>query len=293
MASLCRADSQGVSLKILIWGSGGFLGRHFREALGQLEGVVLLAPPRSQVELSNEKAVFEATKTFHPDLVINCAVKVSDLGQSIKASMNVIRSLPEKSLYFQVGSGAEYSRLECPENAAENDFGLRIPNDDYGIFKFLTAQTLDTVIPNRFLNLRTFGVFGVGEESRRIIPSLVTGALNAKRAQLSQDASFSYVSVNDLVDFLLGWISRGLYLRGHYNFCGDTPIRLSDVLTLVSQKVPNAIYLIENRQNNGSPYYGSSRLLTESAPWFRFRSLHKEISDYIDALLISSSKAES
>jgi len=271
-------------MKVLIFGSTGFIGSHLYKALHGSGEHDVLAPTRAKLDLLDQETLSEQIRDFGPEVIVNCAIKVDDLDQSLRANLNVIRSTPADCIYFQVGSGAEYGRYECPLNVHESFFGSVIPVDTYGICKYLVAQTLTTSLTGRFLNLRTFGVFGRGEETRRLIPSLIFSAHESGRATISKDGFFSLVSVNDIVDFLTEWLRRGCDLRGHYNFAGEAPIRLSVVLDRLKLASPNAIFSVSDGHTMAAPYCGDSSKLLAECRWFNFRNLDDEIDSYIKEL---------
>lgn len=271
-------------MRVLIFGSTGFIGSHLHKALHGSGEHDVLAPTRANLDLLDKEKLSEQIKDFCPEVIVNCAIKVDDLDQSLRSNLNVIRSTPADCIYFQVGSGAEYGRNECPINVDESFFGSVIPVDTYGICKYLLAQTLTTSLTGRFLNLRTFGVFGSGEEARRLIPSLILSAHKSGRATISKDGFFSFVSVNDIVDFITEWLRRKCDLRGHYNFAGEAPIRLSVVLDRVKLAAPNAIFSVSDGQTMAPPYCGNSSKLLAESRWFNFRSLNDEIDNYIEEL---------
>lgn len=271
-------------MRILIFGSAGFIGSHLCKALHSSGEHDVLAPTRASLDLLDQEKLSEQIRAFGPEVIVNCAIKVDDLDQSLRVNLNVIRSTPTDCVYFQIGSGAEYGRYECPPNVHESFFGGIIPADTYGICKYLVAQTLTTSLPGRFLNLRTFGVFGRGEEKRRLIPSMIVSAHKSGRALLTRDGLFSFVSVNDIVNFLTGWIQRRCDLRGHYNFAGDAPIHLSAVLDRVGLAIPSAICSISDGRTMAHPYYGDSSELLTMNNWFNFRNLDAEMDCYIDEL---------
>jgi len=270
-------------MRILLFGSGGFIGSHFAQALAGRDGLDLFSPKRSEVDLRDQDAVAQAIREFSPEVVVNCAVVVQSLDESLQSLFNIVRAIPSQTLYFQVGSGAEYGRASCPPDVDETYFGSSLPEDKYGMFKYLSALTLDNYLPGRFINLRTFGVFGLGEESRRLIPSLVMGARDNGRAQLRSDGDFSFVPVNDLARFLIGWIENGCAQRGHYNFSGVRPIRLGLVLGRIQEAFPDAVCEVIER-GTAHPYFGNSRKLIETAPWFQFSDIWTEIDYYINAI---------
>lgn len=270
-------------MRILILGSGGFVGSHIVNAIkGSIEHEVK-APLRRDLELTRSDLLLEYMREFPPDLVVNCAIKVSSLEESVTSATNVLRAMPEAAVYFQVGSGAEYGRFNCPANVREDYFGTYIPEDTYGLSKFLVAQTLETALQGRFLSIRTFGVFGVGEEERRLIPSLVKSARERGHARIKQDGLFSYVPVEDIVRFFKQWIATGCRLRGSYNFCGTTPIFISRILQDVKEIIPSASYEIEKVEIQ-HPYTGDSTKLIQDAPWFKFSDLSSAIQIYLSAI---------
>lgn len=271
-------------MNIVIFGSGGFIGRHLQESIARTCRYNVYAPKRSDLDLADSVRVSEWMTRLNVDLVINCAVKVGDLSQSIISSLNIIRSMPRGCVYFQVGSGAEYGRYDCPPNVTEFHFGSNIPSDTYGIHKYLIARILDSHLEGGFLNLRAFGIFGYGEEERRLIPSLVRSAIKLNRAAISRDGLFSYVSINDLCNFVTSWLAQGCQTRGHYNFCGPNPIMLSKILEIISEEFPNATCTIDDCTSLSNPYFGSTVALLEAAPWFEYRELIGEIRAYIGDL---------
>jgi|GEM_PF-7087819 len=279
-------------MRVALLGSRGYIGSHFVSALKQLDQIEILAPSRQELDLRDADRTHRFMTEFTPDLVINCAVKVTDIEQTVVSALNVIRSIPRQSLYFQVGSGAEYSRYNCPPNVVEPHFGTNLPTDSYGISKFLIAATLNSALQGRFLNLRAFGVFGEGEESRRLIPSLVNDALGNRVASISRNGLISYVSVNDLTRFLVGWIESGFELRGHFNFSGNGPIQLIDVLQLVAQKTECA-RLEVSEETDSPPYYGDSSALLEMAKWFSFFGVWSEIEIYVEKLICDFTQSHS
>lgn len=267
-------------MRILIFGSGGFVGSHILNAIKDSLEHEVRAPLRRDLELNNSGLLREYMTGFAPDLVVNCAIKVSSLEESVTSAMNILRAMPEAAIYFQVGSGAEYGRFNCPANVSEDYFGTYIPEDSYGLSKFLIAQTLETVLQGRFLSIRTFGVFGTGEEERRLIPSLVKSAKDRGHAQIKQDGLFSFVPVEDIVLFFMKWLETGCSLRGSHNFCGTTPILISRILQHVKEKIPAATYKIE-KCGIQHPYTGDSSGLIQVAPWFKFSDINSAIQAYL------------
>jgi nucleoside-diphosphate-sugar epimerase len=269
--------------KVLLLGSGGFIGSNLLRELSYSKGLHIVAPRRSELDLLDTKAVDRFFRQYEFNVIVHSAIDVSDVEASIKMSLNVIRSAPISAQYLQIGSGAEYDRFGCPPDVTEEAYGERIPSDDYGISKFLIAQVLNQYRPTKTLNLRVFGVFGSIEEERRLIPSLVKSAILKQECALKQDALFSFVPIQDLSRFVTEWVNDRDPTYGAYNFVGEKPILLSDIMKIIAREIEQTRTVIVNAGMQ-SPYYGSNKNFCKDFPTFRFSDTSQAIREYINHL---------
>ena len=195
-----------MSTNCLLLGSGGFIGSNLKRSLELDSNIILNAPRSWELDLRDRSAVKTYFNKFKPKILINSAIKIDSIAENIQAITNLLAVMTPEINFIQIGSGAEYDEFNCPKNVNEKQWGKRIPNDVYGISKYVSTLLLDKHLGDDYLNLRVFGIFGRGEEERRLIPSLANQAIKGRVAQIKKEGLFSYVSVDDLTRFITCWI---------------------------------------------------------------------------------------
>ncbi len=142
--------------RILITGSSGFIGRNLKEYLGKKFKV--FAPTHEELDLLDGNKVRDYVKRNEIKLIIHGANvgggrdtqnQKDVIGTNLRIFFNIIRNenLVERIIYF--GSGAEYDKSRDLKKVKEEDFDKRIPNDDYGFYKYVCSKyILNTVIPS-------------------------------------------------------------------------------------------------------------------------------------------------
>ena len=139
--------------KILLTGGSGFIGKNIIEQLGNKYHI--LAPKHAELDLADDVATLSYFK-FHNtiDLVIHAAVvggsrteeyEKDSLKNNLRIFFNIIKNRKhvKKIIYF--GSGAEYDKTKPIKKVKEKDFDKRVPQDDYGFFKYLCSKYSETV----------------------------------------------------------------------------------------------------------------------------------------------------
>lgn len=193
-------------VKILLTGSGGFIGKNIAEQLA--EKYHFTSPSHKELDLTDFKQVsrfFKSHKGF--STVIHCASIGGKKGvidgpqvsvENLKMFFNLIsqEAYFNKMIYF--GSGAEYDKRFPIKSVTEDDFGKKVPTDYYGFSKFvMTHRTLNS---DRIINLRLFGVYGPYEDySRRFISQVIGMVLFELPIVIRQNAYFDYIYIDDLV----------------------------------------------------------------------------------------------
>lgn len=192
-------------MKILITGSTGYIGGNIRNFLQSKH--MLLTPAHNELDLLDE----EKTQMFfqkHPvDLVIHCAVVGGSRKEEYEKGMfydnvRIFFNLARCQKFFKrminIGSGAEYDKRYPIINVKEDDLGKRIPEDEYGFFKYVCANYINQV--KHIVDLRVFGMFGKGEDYRyRFISNAICRHLLGLPITIGQDVYFDYM---DIMDFM-------------------------------------------------------------------------------------------
>jgi len=271
-------------MKVLLLGSGGFVGRHLLNAFVS-RGIGVLSPRSKELDFTCDDSVARFIK-HHQDIstVVHSAVDVTNLEVNVKIARNLANYCPASTDIINIGSGAEYNRFIDHMGVEEGFFGKSVPNDTYGLSKYITRLILGSNRVNGLLNLRVFGIFGDGEEQRRLLPSLITAGTKTGTIQLRNDGLFSFVPVEDLTRFIVQWLSDDKRVYGDYNFVHTTPLRLSGVPDIIKTLLPSV--RIDAPYNTLiSNYYGSNSKFATTFKNFRFGDLTNDIKNYLAKII--------
>ncbi|MFI6597150.1 NAD-dependent epimerase/dehydratase family protein [Nonomuraea sp. NPDC050536] len=168
---------------ILLFGSGGFIGRHVREALGGGDDVV--EAPRERIDLATASH-HDLTGLLYevaPDAVVNCAGAITGDVHTLTSANAVavarllyaVTTAAPKARFVHVGCAAEYGGVPMGPLIGE-EAGCR-PAGDYGVTKLTAtelvraaaADGLDAVV------LRVFSVIGAGAPPESLPMRLARG----------------------------------------------------------------------------------------------------------------------
>ena len=216
---------------ILILGANGFIGRNLVEKLSCKYH--LLIPNRIELNLLDETPLEIYFKTNKIEVVINAAVvggsrkeehKNFMLQNNLKMFFNIIRNKKYFKKMIHFGSGAEYDKERALINIREEDFDKRVPEDDYGFYKYICSKYIEET--NNIVNLRIFGLFGKYEDYRyRFISNAICKNIYGLPITLNQDAYFDYLYIKDFIKIIEFFINNDTKYKS-YNIGAGNPISL-------------------------------------------------------------------
>ena len=131
-------------MRVFITGAGGFIGRNACEYLGKRHKV--FAPSHSELELNDAEAVLNYVQEHDIDVILHCANKGGGRGavglqsvvdDNLRSFFSIARASKEVSRIFYYGSGAEFDKSRDLKEVREDQFGERVPKDDYGFYKYV------------------------------------------------------------------------------------------------------------------------------------------------------------
>lgn len=134
-----------------------------------------------------------------------------------------------------LGSQAEYGDhdFKVDENT------LPLPQDAYGAVKLLTSNYLRTSCENANIEwywIRIFSVFGEGENTNWLIPTVITGLLRGNPIPLTLcEQQYNYLYIADFINKLMTVVQSGDDKSGIYNICNIKSYRLKDLLLEIAR----------------------------------------------------------
>lgn len=259
------------SLKILITGAPGFIGKHLLDKLIKTSyeiACVSLSYDRAFIEkygkevrlfegnLCDKEFIISSVREFSPDYVFHLAGSKSrtNLVKEFKSSiavnylgtLNLFEGLLEVQnlkLVTIMGTIEEYGRTNSPFR----EDSLELPNSAYGLSK-LSATKL-ALIFNRQFNLpvtvfRPSIAYGPYQGEEMFIPALIKTLLKQGLFKMTEGNQLrDFIFVEDLIDALIKCIDCMGIVGEVLNIASGTSIKLKEVALQISQLTKGSKYL--------------------------------------------------
>jgi nucleoside-diphosphate-sugar epimerase len=152
----------------------------------------------------------------------------------------LLSAVDEPRCFVHAGTCSEYARAEAGVLIPESH--PMLPESLYGAAKAGAALFGAACARRRglrFLWLRLFGVFGVGEASHRLVPHVIAHLRRGERPSLTggtQERDLTYVDdVADALVLAAGSTSLDAYVP--YNVCSGVPVTIRAVAEAVARKM--------------------------------------------------------
>lgn len=269
---------------ILLTGSSGFIGRNIYELLS--EKYIFYRPSHSELDLTDTHAVDTFFKSHEIDIVIHCAsiggkrnsIYITDsVEKNLRMYFNLVHNTSHFIKMIHLGSGAEYDKSRPISSVSEDDFGKRIPGDQYGFYKYICSR--QALLEEKIIVLRVFGIFGRYEDyTSRFISNNICRVLYDMSIQVNQNAFFDFIYVDDFVSLIDYFITHDQKKR----ILNIGVSKKIDLLTIAKKikKITKSNRQIIIKKNGLQNEYtcDNSRLIREVGK-FRFTSLDKAIAE--------------
>jgi len=132
------------------------------------------------------------------------------------------------------GSQSEYGVYDFPVNETT----LLMPNDAYGSSKVITANYLRNLFDKSTTEwywIRIFSVFGEGENSNWLMPTVISKLIKKEQIPLTScEQRYNYLYIKDFLTQFLAVVGCNENNSGIYNLCNKESISLKKLLVQIA-----------------------------------------------------------
>lgn len=259
-------------MKILITGASGFIGKNLTEFFSEKYHV--FAPTHKQLNLLDEIAVLRYFQNHSIDIVIHCAVIGGNRAHqyvkgmfydNIRMFFNIVNCRKYYKRMIHINSGAIYDKRYPIVNIKEDALGKHIPVDDYGLYKYICANYINST--DNSVDLRVFGIFGEGEDYRhRFISYALRRCIQGLPIVINRNVFFDYLDIKDFINIIDYFVHHKSKFRA-YNVGRGKKISLLSIAKMI-QKLNklNKNKIIIRTKNLGDEYSCNTQTLRDEVP---------------------------
>lgn len=240
-------------MNILITGANGFLGSNLLKTFINLNhNIFAISQTDKNIKQFKNRITFESnTKLnyfdlkdkiiqFSPELVIHCAWSggnsysdVNDLNQyyhNIPIGLSLLEIIKhlKNCRFLGIGSFSEYGIIKTKAVETQPDN----PNTHYGLSKSSFKGISKIFCEQNNINwswIRPCYVYGSGDVSTRLIPTVITKLKNKESIRLSScDVTIDYLHIDDFCSGVVNIVDNRL--DGVYNLCSGNEYNLKNIL---------------------------------------------------------------
>ena len=264
-------------MKILLTGSGGFIGKNLKS---YLQGKYDLLVPRSyQLNLTNSAMVGDYFVQNDIDFVIHCATVggargIQDKDTTVEDNLamvdNILQNKKPETRVILFGSGAMYDKSRELHKVKESQIGEVVPSDLYGKSKLLISEK----IKNRkdVLMLNIFACYGYGEKESRFPSYAINQVLRRQNIVINQNVIFDYLFVEDMVK-IVEYFMKNVPNENIINITPTKSISLLKIANIVNNFANNKVEITIKNPVLNNEYTGDNSLLLKNYPTLTFTSI--------------------
>ena len=197
------------------------------------------------------------------------------LEQNLKMFFNIVRCQDYfgKMIYF--GSGAEFDRQHWIPKMKEDYFDSHIPQDQYGLSKYIMTKYAEQ--HNNIYNLRLFGVFGKYDDWRtRFIPHACCHAVMNLPIIIEQNKYYDFLYIDDLIK-IVKWFISTTPKQKVYNICIGQTIDFKTIAQKIVKISGKTLEIKINKDGLGKEYSGDNSRLLYEIKSLKFRPIDQSL----------------
>jgi UDP-glucose 4-epimerase len=254
-------------MKILLTGGSGFIGKNITESFLS-EKYDIYAPPRTELDCSNDKSVEQFFSKHSFDVVLHSASKPGHrnapdptgiLMTNSRMVFNLLKYQSSWGKLINMGSGAIYDMANYKPKVKEESFGTYIPVDEHGYNKYI----LGLLLPHykNVVDFRIFSIFGKYEDyAIRFISNVICKTLFELTITIKQNRRFDFIYIDDLMPIIDYFITHDAK-HPEYNITPDRSIELLEVAKMIRSLSGKNLDIIIAKEGMGLEYSGDNTRL--------------------------------
>lgn len=220
-------------MNILFTGHRGFLGRELIPHLQKEHNVTFSEANYAGIR---DTEFFFRNRSF--DLIIHSAVRGgrrirADIADDFHNNMLMFENLAAQKIpMITFCSGAAYGRQDDIFNVDENEVGKRIPEDYYGLSKYLITQRCKQL--HHVYNLRFFNVFGPLTPNNMFTTVNIKNYIYKREIVIFKDKYMDFFGIEDTKKVLDLYLKDRNNLPKEINLVYGENKKLSDVAEMIN-----------------------------------------------------------
>lgn len=266
--------------KILITGASGFVGCNTKQYLQKKkEEFLVYAPSSKELDCLDENAVKMYLENHHFDIILHFAVygdgidKSKDGSKILEYNLRMFLNFAKCSdLYGKMvytGSGAEFDKRYPIVDVKEEEFGKRIPVDQYGLMKYTVNQIIEQ--SDNIYNLRLFGIFGPQEYwPAKFISNICCKTIKNLPLSIYRNVYFDYLWIDDFCEMLYRFLMIEKPKYHSYNAVHGEKIDLLSICNKLNEISGKNLPIYVCNPGLGNEYTASSQRIVNELGSFQY-----------------------
>jgi nucleoside-diphosphate-sugar epimerase len=266
-------------MNIIITGGNGFLGSNIaRRLLKENHNVYLFSNNANNIKDILPQVLFDYSSTrslplfkerieaFAPDILIHCGWNggnsyadtnsIDQFYENVDPSISLLQllsKLNKKPKFVGFGSFAEYGEISDPVSETVQE----APTNLYGLSKYTFKKYSEMLCKQQDMEwvwIRPCYVYGPGDVSTRLVPSVVNKCINNEAVLLNECTSIvDYIYIDDFVNSIYFLILSEH--TGVYNICSGKQYRIREIVEQIYKQTKSSSSIKFNSNLNRTSTY--------------------------------------